>query len=290
MQSKVGHIPHFGPHVINQLITWELYLWSLCSALVCAWLKSLVFHQIIWRTFQKTRRIIRTHKVNPSDQTLDIIVCNVCHKNETFNFSSSPKTAALSIVKEVANHANDIMKQGVRLGHHSKSRAWYHQCLSGLTLVGFVFFQDNFQKLMQIQYSLNGHHEIVQPGRVSSGGSTEHRKCFINNGFDLKKTNKTVCLHRCSWRRALWWSCPGRSCSHACSFWLDFHRNEITFFSVFSPEVWRLSCVFLFLGFVQFNDALMYTTPVQSAQYKLNCVLSLAGMKVGEESSLLFVT
>lgn len=140
MQSKVGHIPHFGPHVITQLITWELYLWSLCSGLVCAWLKSLVFLQIIWRTFQKTRRIIRTHKVNPSAQTLDIIVCNVCHKNETFNFSSSPKTAALSIVKEVANHANDIMKQGVRLGHHSKSRAWYHQCLSGLTLVGFVFF------------------------------------------------------------------------------------------------------------------------------------------------------
>lgn len=30
----------------------------------------------------------------------------------------------------------------------------------------------------------------------------------------------------------------------------------------------------------QFNDALMYTTPVQSAQYKLNSVLSLAGMKV----------
>ena len=32
--------------------------------------------------------------------------------------------------------------------------------------------------------------------------------------------------------------------------------------------------------FLQFNDALMYTTPVQSAQYKLNSVLSLAGMKV----------
>lgn len=31
---------------------------------------------------------------------------------------------------------------------------------------------------------------------------------------------------------------------------------------------------------LQFNDALMYTTPVQSAQYKLNSVLSLAGMKV----------
>ncbi|CAJ0962635.1 unnamed protein product, partial [Ranitomeya imitator] len=45
--------------------------------------------------------------------------------------------AALSVVIEVANHANDILKHG-----------------------------DNFQKLMQIQYSLNGHHEIVQPGRV----------------------------------------------------------------------------------------------------------------------------
>ncbi|TSK13134.1 Nuclear receptor subfamily 2 group C member 1 [Bagarius yarrelli] len=45
-------------------------------------------------------------------------------------------TAALEVVKEVANHANDIMKQG-----------------------------DNFQKLMQVQCSLNGHHEIVQPGR-----------------------------------------------------------------------------------------------------------------------------
>ncbi|TNN42431.1 FYVE, RhoGEF and PH domain-containing protein 6 [Liparis tanakae] len=77
--------------------------------------------------------------------------------------------AALSIVKEVANHANDIMKQG-----------------------------DNFQKLMHIQYGLNGHHEIVQPGR--------------------------------------------------------------------------------------FNDALMYTTPVQSGQYKLNSVLSLAGMKVSKPS------
>lgn len=34
-------------------------------------------------------------------------------------------------------------------------------------LFAFLFsLQDNFQKLMQIQYSLNGHHEIVQPGRV----------------------------------------------------------------------------------------------------------------------------
>lgn len=36
----------------------------------------------------------------------------------------------------------------------------------------------------------------------------------------------------------------------------------------------------LFLSIFQFNDALMYTTPVQSAQFKLNSVLSLAGMKV----------
>uniref|UniRef100_A0A3B5MEW4 FYVE, RhoGEF and PH domain containing 6 n=1 Tax=Xiphophorus couchianus TaxID=32473 RepID=A0A3B5MEW4_9TELE len=36
--------------------------------------------------------------------------------------------------------------------------------------------------------------------------------------------------------------------------------------------------------FFLFNDALMYTTPVQSAQYKLNSVLSLAGMKVSKPS------
>ncbi|XP_077449543.1 FYVE, RhoGEF and PH domain-containing protein 6 isoform X2 [Stigmatopora argus] len=100
--------------------------------------------------------------------------------------------AALGIVKEVANHANDIMKQG-----------------------------DNFQKLMQIQYSLNGHHEIVQPGRV-----------FLKEGTLMKLSRK-----------------------------------------VMQPRMFFL-----------FNDALMYTTPVQSAQYKLNCVLSLAGMKVSKPS------
>ncbi|XP_061839640.1 FYVE, RhoGEF and PH domain-containing protein 6 [Nerophis lumbriciformis] len=100
--------------------------------------------------------------------------------------------AALSIVKEVANHANDIMKQG-----------------------------DNFQKLMQIQYSLNGHQEIVQPGRV-----------FLKEGTLMKLSRK-----------------------------------------VMQPRVFFL-----------FNDALMYTTPVQSAQFKLNCVLSLAGMKVSKPS------
>ncbi|XP_068443005.1 FYVE, RhoGEF and PH domain-containing protein 6 [Clinocottus analis] len=100
--------------------------------------------------------------------------------------------AALSIVKEVANHANDIMKQG-----------------------------DNFQKLMQIQYSLNGHHEIVQPGRV-----------FLKEGTLMKLSRK-----------------------------------------IMQPRMFFL-----------FNDALMYTTPVQSAQYKLNSVLSLAGMKVSKPS------
>lgn len=100
--------------------------------------------------------------------------------------------AALCIVKEVANHANDIMKQG-----------------------------DNFQKLMQIQYSLNGHHEIVQPGRV-----------FLKEGTLMKLSRK-----------------------------------------VMQPRMFFL-----------FNDALMYTTPVQSGQYKLNSVLSLAGMKVSKPS------
>uniref|UniRef100_A0A452FDX6 FYVE, RhoGEF and PH domain-containing protein 6 n=1 Tax=Capra hircus TaxID=9925 RepID=A0A452FDX6_CAPHI len=95
---------------------------------------------------------------------------------------------ALAIVIEVANHANDTMKQG-----------------------------DNFQKLMQIQYSLNGHHEIVQPGRV-----------FLKEGILMKLSRK-----------------------------------------VMQPRMFFL-----------FNDALLYTTPVQSGMYKLNNMLSLAGMKV----------
>ncbi|XP_056430294.1 FYVE, RhoGEF and PH domain-containing protein 6 [Hyla sarda] len=96
--------------------------------------------------------------------------------------------AALSVVIEVANHANDILKHG-----------------------------DNFQKLMQIQYSLNGHHEIVQPGRV-----------FLKEGTLMKLSRK-----------------------------------------VMQPRMFFL-----------FNDALLYTTPVQSGMYKLNNMLSLAGMKV----------
>ncbi|XP_016108863.1 FYVE, RhoGEF and PH domain-containing protein 6-like [Sinocyclocheilus grahami] len=97
---------------------------------------------------------------------------------------------ALSVVKEVANHANDIMKQG-----------------------------DNFQKLMQVQYSLNGHHEIVQPGRV-----------FLKEGTLMKLSRK-----------------------------------------VMQPRMFFL-----------FNDILLYTTPVQSGQYKVNSMLSLAGMKVSK--------
>ncbi|KAJ3596659.1 hypothetical protein NHX12_003063 [Muraenolepis orangiensis] len=98
--------------------------------------------------------------------------------------------AALVIVKEVANHANDIMKQG-----------------------------DNFQKLIQVQCGLNGHHEIVQPGRV-----------FLKEGF-LKKLSRKV----------------------------------------MQPRMFFL-----------FNDTLLYTTPVQYGQYKLNNMLSLAGMKVSK--------
>uniref|UniRef100_A0A3B4BKI7 Uncharacterized protein n=1 Tax=Periophthalmus magnuspinnatus TaxID=409849 RepID=A0A3B4BKI7_9GOBI len=67
--------------------------------------------------------------------------------------------AALCIVKEVANHANDIMKQG-----------------------------DNFQKLMQIQYSLNGQHEIVQPGRVS------HQLCSLEFQSGQYRLNSILSL------------------------------------------------------------------------------------------------
>lgn len=98
--------------------------------------------------------------------------------------------AALVIVKEVANHANDIMKQG-----------------------------DNFQKLIQVQGSLNGQYEIVQPGRI-----------FLKEGI-LKKLSRKV----------------------------------------MQPRMFFL-----------FNDTLLYTTPVQSGQYKFNNMLSLAGMKVSK--------
>uniref|UniRef100_A0A665VRE2 FYVE, RhoGEF and PH domain-containing protein 6-like n=1 Tax=Echeneis naucrates TaxID=173247 RepID=A0A665VRE2_ECHNA len=100
--------------------------------------------------------------------------------------------AALALVKEVANHANDIMKQG-----------------------------DNFQKLIQVQCSLTGHHEIVQPGRI-----------FLKEGVLMKLARK-----------------------------------------VMQPR-----------KFFLFNDILLYTTPVQAGQYKLNKMLCLAGMKVSKPS------
>ncbi|XP_040018513.2 FYVE, RhoGEF and PH domain-containing protein 6 isoform X2 [Gasterosteus aculeatus] len=100
--------------------------------------------------------------------------------------------AALEIVKAVANHANDTMKQG-----------------------------HNFQKLIQVQCSLSGHHEIVQPGRI-----------FLKEG-SLKKLSRKV----------------------------------------MQPRMFFL-----------FNDTLLYTTPVQSSQYKLKSMLSLAGMKVSKPS------
>uniref|UniRef100_A0A3B5MW70 FYVE, RhoGEF and PH domain containing 6 n=1 Tax=Xiphophorus couchianus TaxID=32473 RepID=A0A3B5MW70_9TELE len=100
--------------------------------------------------------------------------------------------AALSLVKEVANHANDIMKHG-----------------------------DNFQKLVQVQCRLNGNHEIVQPGRS-----------FIKEGVLMKLSRK-----------------------------------------VMQPRMFFL-----------LSDVLLYTTPVQSGQYKLKNMLSLAGMKVSKPS------
>ncbi|XP_028823311.1 FYVE, RhoGEF and PH domain-containing protein 6-like isoform X1 [Denticeps clupeoides] len=110
-------------------------------------------------------------------------------KNLTEDSSDYRDTeAALGIVKEVAHHANDIMKQG-----------------------------DILKKLMQVQCRLNGHHEIVQPGRV-----------FLKEGTLMKLSRK-----------------------------------------VMQPRMFFL-----------FNDTLLYTTPVQSGQFKLNNMLSLAGMKV----------
>lgn len=72
-------------------------------------------------------------------------------------------SAALAIVKEVANHANDIMKQGVRAYKE------IHLALLILHVANVQLFflsQDNFQKLIQVQCRLIGNHEIVQPGRV----------------------------------------------------------------------------------------------------------------------------
>lgn len=72
---------------------------------------------------------------------------------------------ALAIVKEVANHANDIMKQGVRANMGITS-ALLISHIAHLQLCFFGISQDNFQKLIQVQCRLIGNHEIVQPGRV----------------------------------------------------------------------------------------------------------------------------
>ncbi|XP_037539649.1 FYVE, RhoGEF and PH domain-containing protein 6, partial [Nematolebias whitei] len=100
--------------------------------------------------------------------------------------------AALALVKEVANHSNDIIKHG-----------------------------DNFQKLMQVQCCLSGNQEIIQPGRI-----------FLKEGVLMKRSRK-----------------------------------------VMQPR-----------KFFLFNDALLYTIPVQSGQLKLKNMLSLSGMRVSKPS------
>lgn len=66
-------------------------------------------------------------------------------------------------MKEVANHANDIMKQGVR-AYKEIRLALLTVHVANVQL--FFLSQDNFQKLIQVQCRLIGNHEIVQPGRV----------------------------------------------------------------------------------------------------------------------------
>ncbi|KAI4891345.1 hypothetical protein NFI96_015733, partial [Prochilodus magdalenae] len=100
--------------------------------------------------------------------------------------------AALKLVKDVASHANETMRLG-----------------------------DNFQKIMQVQCSLAGQHELVQPGRV-----------FLKQGTLMKLSRK-----------------------------------------VMQPRMFFL-----------FNDSLLYTTPLQSGQYKLNNQLTLTEMKVSKPS------
>lgn len=84
--------------------------------------------------------------------------------------------AALVIVKEVANHANDIMKQGVSAKEEIRRSFNILVDVSILMPSPLFFslflipFQDIFQKLFQVQSRLTGHHEIVQPGRVKIRG------------------------------------------------------------------------------------------------------------------------
>lgn len=68
------------------------------------------------------------------------------------------------------------------------------------------------------------------------------------------------------------------------TLWINtsFTIQEIT---AYDRKLWMVQLSFwnrrnvLFLS-QQFNDILLYTTPVQSGQYKVNSMLSLAGMKV----------
>lgn len=128
---------------------------------------------------------------------------------------------------------------------------------------------------MQIQYSLNGQHEIVQPGRVSlhshAGGKKEIPHVFNKRGrlvFQVfLKEGTLMKLSRKVMQPRMFFLVSDNS--------TRFHGLLlICLTKALFPEVLLCLC------FAQFNDALMYTTPVQSSQYKLISVLSLAGMKV----------
>lgn len=109
---------------------------------------------------------------------------------------------------------------------------WQLLCLCSLLRIFFFLFKDNFQKLMQVQCSLNGHHEIVQPGRVhvklvwwfiihkplslALFLCTDYRSVWMNVWWF------SLCFScRCFLRRVHWWNCPGKSCSPECSSWWE---------------------------------------------------------------------
>lgn len=104
--------------------------------------------------------------------------------------------------------------------------------------------------------------------------------CVVIDNRNKAAWIRRVGACRCFWRRELSWSCPGKSCSRGCFFWWATRRRVHDSLICNHSHTASLNVICLFL---QFNDALMYTTPVQSAQYKLNSVLSLAGMKVRDK-------
>ncbi|KAJ6656376.1 hypothetical protein lerEdw1_003879 [Lerista edwardsae] len=132
-----------------------------------------------------------------------------------FLFQMSPRCASLALKHYLLKPVQRIPQYRLLLTDYLKNLL--EDSADFRDTQGNGFTLDNFQKLMQIQYSLNGHHEIVQPGRV-----------FLKEGTLMKLSRK-----------------------------------------VMQPRMFFL-----------FNDALLYTTPVQSGMYKLNNMLSLAGMKV----------